>query len=123
MPDLLSRLALLLLLFLSIAISLLSVAHSSCASSPVNGTGSSHWMVDDEAEEQATTGSSLWEDHRRALAQNNNAKYISYSALKKNSVPCNKKGTSYYNCSTRQKANPYNRGCSQVTNCYRYTDL
>uniref|UniRef100_A0A7N0T2F3 Uncharacterized protein n=1 Tax=Kalanchoe fedtschenkoi TaxID=63787 RepID=A0A7N0T2F3_KALFE len=61
------------------------------------------------------------ESERRILAQAK--KYISYGALKKNSVPCKKKGQSYYNCNSRQKANPYKRGCSKVTNCYRYTDL
>uniref|UniRef100_A0A7N0TL43 Uncharacterized protein n=1 Tax=Kalanchoe fedtschenkoi TaxID=63787 RepID=A0A7N0TL43_KALFE len=61
------------------------------------------------------------EAERRILAQGK--KYISYSALKKNSVPCKKRGNSYYNCNSRQKANPYRRGCSKVTNCYRYTDM
>uniref|UniRef100_A0A7N0V1X3 Uncharacterized protein n=1 Tax=Kalanchoe fedtschenkoi TaxID=63787 RepID=A0A7N0V1X3_KALFE len=106
------------LLFLASTI-LLSAARLSTASS-ANGSNS-HWIEDDEDSEHPTMESSLWEDHRRALAQNQ--KYISYSALKKNSVPCNKKGNSYYNCNSRQKANPYNRGCSKVTNCYRYTDL
>lgn len=61
------------------------------------------------------------ETDRRILAQAK--KYVSYSALKKNSVPCKKRGTSYYNCNSRQKANPYRRGCSKITNCHRYTDI
>ncbi|KAL9679153.1 hypothetical protein QQ045_017009 [Rhodiola kirilowii] len=61
------------------------------------------------------------ESERRILAQAK--KYISYGALKKNSVPCNKRGRSYYNCNSRQKANPYRRGCSKITNCHRYTNI
>ncbi|RVW14073.1 Protein RALF-like 33 [Vitis vinifera] len=33
---------------------------------------------------------------RRTLAQG--GKFISYGALKKNNVPCNRRGRSYYNC-------------------------
>ncbi|CAM8955712.1 unnamed protein product [Rhodiola kirilowii] len=61
------------------------------------------------------------ESQRRILAQTK--KHISYSALKKNSVPCKKRGSSYYNCNSRQRANPYKRGCSKITNCHRYTNI
>lgn len=53
---------------------------------------------------------------RRNLGQ---ADYISYAALSKNSVPCNKRGQSYYNCQQPGKANPYRRGCTAVTQCAR----
>ncbi|KAL9681675.1 hypothetical protein QQ045_013462 [Rhodiola kirilowii] len=99
---------------------ILSSMAESQSSSSINGT-SVHWIEDDEDDENPTMESSLWEDHRRALAQN--TKYVSYGALKKNSVPCNKKGSSYYNCNSRQKANSYQRGCSKFTNCYRYTHI
>ncbi|XP_022762522.1 protein RALF-like 22 [Durio zibethinus] len=56
---------------------------------------------------------------RRALAEAK--RYISYAALKQDSVPCNRQGNSYYNCGAPGQANPYNRGCSVITHCYRYT--
>ncbi|XWS15754.1 hypothetical protein CRYUN_Cryun34aG0029100 [Craigia yunnanensis] len=59
------------------------------------------------------------ETNHRQLAQKK--RYISYGALKSNSVPCNRRGQSYYNCQNRRKANPYNRGCSAITHCRRYT--
>lgn len=53
---------------------------------------------------------------RRQLGQ---AGYVSYGALNRNNVPCNQRGQSYYNCRSHQNANPYNRGCTRVTNCAR----
>lgn len=58
--------------------------------------------------------------NRRNLAQKQ--RYISYGALKKDSVPCKRRGNSYYDCERREKANPYSRGCSAVTHCARDTD-
>ncbi|KAL8167306.1 hypothetical protein V2J09_008805 [Rumex salicifolius] len=46
-------------------------------------------------------------------------RYISYSAMKKNSIPCNQAGNSYYNCRGNNAANPYRRGCTAITNCAR----
>ncbi|KAA8523916.1 hypothetical protein F0562_010339 [Nyssa sinensis] len=54
------------------------------------------------------------EQARRTLAQ---TRFISYSALKANNVPCNRRGNSYYNCKQRGRANPYRRGCSYITRC------
>jgi hypothetical protein len=51
---------------------------------------------------------------RRILAT---TKYISYGALQRNSVPCSKRGASYYNCKSGASANPYSRGCSAITRC------
>ncbi|KAE9607960.1 putative rapid ALkalinization Factor [Lupinus albus] len=48
------------------------------------------------------------ESNRRMLAMQK--KYISYETLKRDMVPCDRAGASYYNCHARQ-ANPYNRGC------------
>jgi len=59
------------------------------------------------------------EINHRLLAQK--TRYISYGALRANSVPCNRRGSSYYNCNKRQRANPYRRGCSTITRCRRYT--
>ncbi|VVA96575.1 unnamed protein product [Arabis nemorensis] len=53
---------------------------------------------------------------RRILAQK---KYVSYGAMRKNSVPCSRRGASYYNCQRGAQANPYRRGCSQITRCRR----
>ncbi|CBI39521.3 unnamed protein product, partial [Vitis vinifera] len=54
------------------------------------------------------------EINRRILAT---SKYISYGALQRNSVPCSRRGASYYNCQPGAQANPYNRGCSTITRC------
>ncbi|KAK4755000.1 hypothetical protein SAY87_008757 [Trapa incisa] len=76
---------------------------------------------------RTTVGDSIGEDnelmmdseiHHRLLAQ---TRYISYEALKKNSVPCNRRGQSYYNCNKMKKVNPYKRGCSVITHCKRMT--
>ncbi|XP_020208723.1 rapid alkalinization factor [Cajanus cajan] len=54
------------------------------------------------------------EINRRILATN---KYISYNALQRNTVPCSRRGASYYNCRPGAQANPYSRGCSAITRC------
>ncbi|CAI0466772.1 unnamed protein product [Linum tenue] len=54
------------------------------------------------------------ESARRILAA---GRYISYGALKRNSVPCSRRGASYYNCHAGAQANPYHRGCSHITRC------
>ncbi|KAF9622026.1 hypothetical protein IFM89_029310 [Coptis chinensis] len=51
---------------------------------------------------------------RRILAV---TRYISYGALNRNRVPCNRRGASYYNCKAGAQANPYSRGCSAITRC------
>ncbi|XVE65614.1 hypothetical protein DITRI_Ditri08aG0014500 [Diplodiscus trichospermus] len=53
---------------------------------------------------------------RRILATN---RYISYGALRRNRVPCSRRGASYYNCQPGAQANPYSRGCSKITRCRR----
>lgn len=52
---------------------------------------------------------------RRFLAGNSG--YISYAALRRDSVPCSMRGASYYNCRPGAQANPYRRGCSAITRC------
>ncbi|XP_004494597.1 protein RALF-like 33 [Cicer arietinum] len=54
------------------------------------------------------------EINRRILAT---TKYISYGALQRNTVPCSRRGASYYNCRPGAQANPYTRGCSAITRC------
>lgn len=56
------------------------------------------------------------ETNRRVLAMQK--KYISYDTLKRDMVPCDRAGASYYNCHPRQ-ANPYSRGCEVITACAR----
>lgn len=43
--------------------------------------------------------------------------YISYAALQSNTVPCSRRGASYYNCQPGAQANPYTRSCTQLTRC------
>ncbi|OIW18475.1 hypothetical protein TanjilG_13227 [Lupinus angustifolius] len=54
------------------------------------------------------------ENNRRVLA---GTRYISYGALRRNTVPCPRRGASYYNCRPGAQANPYRRGCSAITRC------
>ncbi|KAE8708801.1 Protein RALF-like 22 [Hibiscus syriacus] len=56
------------------------------------------------------------EIYRRILAR---TRYISYGALRRNTVPCSRRGASYYNCRPGAQANPYSRGCSRITRCRR----
>lgn len=54
---------------------------------------------------------------RRALAE---ASHLSYDVLNKDTVPCNQRGASYYNCAGSGKANPYQRACNSATKCARF---
>ncbi|CAL0307226.1 unnamed protein product [Lupinus luteus] len=54
------------------------------------------------------------DNNRRILA---GTRYISYGALRRNTVPCPRRGASYYNCRPGAQANPYRRGCSAITRC------
>ncbi|XP_064972116.1 rapid alkalinization factor-like isoform X2 [Musa acuminata AAA Group] len=54
---------------------------------------------------------------RRILAR---SYYISYNALRRDSVPCSRRGASYYNCRPGARANPYSRSCSAITRCRRF---
>jgi hypothetical protein len=58
------------------------------------------------------------EINRRFLAGRT---YVSYGALRSNSVPCSRRGSSYYNCGSTSQANPYKRSCTQITRCARST--
>lgn len=57
------------------------------------------------------------EASRRILATRR--RYISYLALKRNTVPCNRRGASYYGCGLGRPVNSYRRGCSAITRCRR----
>ncbi|XP_059632122.1 protein RALF-like 24 [Cornus florida] len=57
------------------------------------------------------------ESNRRVLVMQK--KYISYDTLKKDMVPCDRPGASYYNCRATGQANPYHRGCEVITGCAR----
>ncbi|KAL2616012.1 hypothetical protein AAZV13_08G099500 [Glycine max] len=58
------------------------------------------------------------ESNRRVLEGVQHIKYISYGTLKRDMVPCDRAGASYYNFHARP-ANPYNRGCEVITGCAR----
>ncbi|URE15759.1 Rapid ALkalinization Factor (RALF) [Musa troglodytarum] len=63
------------------------------------------------------------EDARRFLYRaHGRQRFISYGALSRDRVPCNRRGHSYYNCRRSGRANPYRRGCSVITRCARYLD-
>ncbi|CAK9171062.1 unnamed protein product [Ilex paraguariensis] len=57
------------------------------------------------------------ETSRRILEEG--ARYISYGALERDNVPCNRPGNSYYNCVASGEVNPYSRGCNVITQCAR----
>ncbi|KAL2343518.1 hypothetical protein Fmac_004803 [Flemingia macrophylla] len=57
------------------------------------------------------------ETNRRVL-EGVRHRYISYEALKRDMVPCDRAGASYYNCHAIP-ANRYNRGCEVITGCAR----
>nr|GLL44260.1 protein RALF-like 24 [Ipomoea trifida] len=46
-------------------------------------------------------------------------RYISYDTLKRDLVPCDTPGDSYYNCKGPAASHPYNRGCEIITRCAR----
>ncbi|KAI3424598.1 uncharacterized protein J3R85_010476 [Psidium guajava] len=57
--------------------------------------------------------------NRRVLAvRQSNKKCISYETLRRDAEPCQRSGTSYYNCPGGQ-ANQYNRGCAVINRCAR----
>ncbi|KAM0829698.1 hypothetical protein ACQ4PT_066717 [Festuca glaucescens] len=64
--------------------------------------------------DEGELGSASAESHRRFLQGRG---YISYGALRRNQVPCSRRGASYYNCRPGGQANPYRRGCSRITRC------
>ncbi|XP_057499560.1 protein RALF-like 24 [Actinidia eriantha] len=57
------------------------------------------------------------ESNRRVLVMNRG--FISYETLKRDLVPCTRRGASYYNCRAAGEANPYHRGCEAITACAR----
>ncbi|KAK1284850.1 Rapid alkalinization factor [Acorus calamus] len=55
------------------------------------------------------------ESSQRARLLYQRRRFISYGALSRDRVPCNRRGQSYYNCRSRGRVNPYRRGCSAIT--------
>lgn len=49
--------------------------------------------------------------------QEQHGKFICYGALRRNTVPCSRRGASYYNCRPGAQANKWSRGCSAITRC------
>ncbi|XP_020596484.1 protein RALF-like 19 [Phalaenopsis equestris] len=79
-----------------------------------NGLAASRNNFYDESDEFAVDANngrrSLMAGHRR---------FLSYEMLRRNRVPCTRRGVSYYNCYRHGRANPYRRGCSYITRCAR----
>ncbi|RDY05128.1 Protein RALF-like 33, partial [Mucuna pruriens] len=93
-------------LFLVICATVLLLSSSPTADAGALGMEMT-WMPSMEDEFQLDN-----EINRRILAT---TKYISYGALQRNTVPCSRRGASYYNCQPGAQANPYSRGCSAIT--------
>uniref|UniRef100_A0A0E0MNA3 Rapid alkalinization factor 1 n=1 Tax=Oryza punctata TaxID=4537 RepID=A0A0E0MNA3_ORYPU len=114
--------------FLAVLVLVLAVAVASSAASLGGGGGDHHLQlgilsttggecrgtVGECLEDEGELGSASGEAHRRVLAGRG---YISYEALRRDSVPCSRRGASYYNCRPGASANPYHRGCSRITRC------
>ncbi|KAL7081438.1 hypothetical protein ACP275_14G040100 [Erythranthe tilingii] len=67
------------------------------------------------AEEEETMVDS--ESNKRVLLMQKS--YISYDTLRRDLVPCDRPGASYYNCKGPGVANSYSRGCEIITRCAR----
>ncbi|CAN0853056.1 Protein RALF-like 19 [Linum grandiflorum] len=66
-------------------------------------------------------GCSLPADINNDMLAQKRDRYISYAALAANNIPCGWRGSSYYDCSRHQRVNPYRRGCTAATGCFRWT--
>ncbi|XP_031108623.1 rapid alkalinization factor-like [Ipomoea triloba] len=107
-----AHLALFLFLFLfffsCLALSLLA---DSSENMDLAGDGG---LIDSEEGEEMTMDS---ESSRRMLYRRL-GKYVSYySIIEMDSVPCDRRGHSYYSCMYRGPVRPYMRGCSRFTKC------
>lgn len=102
--------------FLLLALALAMVAEASSVHHEYGFHGAAvvHDLIGDDNEMLLDS-----ESNRRTLT--GRQRYISYGALNANNVPCGNRGRSYYNCQQRGRANPYNRGCTQITHCARDT--
>jgi len=69
------------------------------------------WMPSMEEDLELEMDSEI---NRRILAS---TRYISYKAMQRDTVPCSRRGASYYNCQLGEPVNPYRRGCSVITRC------
>lgn len=78
----------------------------------VSGSGECSEMDVEEAEMEMDS-----EINKRILLMQK--KFISYDTLKRDMVPCNTPGASYYNCRGNGPANSYSRGCQMITRCDR----
>ncbi|KAF8776527.1 hypothetical protein HU200_003242 [Digitaria exilis] len=117
-----ARLALALLLFLAVAAATASASFdmemgflsTAAGSGRRECRGTVAECLAEEEEDAELGGSPAAESHRRVLQGRG---YISYGALRRDNVPCSRRGASYYNCRPGAQANPYHRGCSRITRC------
>ncbi|MBA0748559.1 hypothetical protein Gogos_005369, partial [Gossypium gossypioides] len=92
-----------LLMFMPLALAM--VANCSTTATTFNKT-LAHFGTGDGA---------LWTNRR--LLNGMTRRYISYTTLKRNNIPCFQQGRSYYECSTGKPVNLYTRGCTYATRC------
>lgn len=52
-----------------------------------------------------------------AASKSTKSTHISFDALKRNNIPCSKRGASANNCRVSDQANKHTRGCSAITRC------
>uniref|UniRef100_A0A0E0MNA4 Rapid ALkalinization Factor family protein n=1 Tax=Oryza punctata TaxID=4537 RepID=A0A0E0MNA4_ORYPU len=106
----------------SVAISLFVVALAVAAfawspgSSLAGGAGGLHHL---RLEEVALAGGAGAARGRALAAGKDKDGYLSYfAAMRRDSVPCSRRGASYYNCLPGAPASPYNRSCAHITRCH-----
>ncbi|CAN1334294.1 Protein RALF-like 31 [Linum perenne] len=101
------------LLILSLSLFLLHPSSPICngSSVPVK-IGSPSSFIEEQEELEMES-----EVSRRMLMMQR--RYISYATLKRDMVPCDNPGASYYDCHRSRPANTYHRGCEVITRCAR----
>ncbi|CAI0437672.1 unnamed protein product [Linum tenue] len=96
---------------LSLSLFLLLPSSPFCNGFPDSVVGSGFYEEEAEMESEIS---------RRVMLMQR--KYISYATLKRDMVPCDNPGASYYDCHPRA-ANTYNRGCEVITRCRGINDV
>lgn len=100
-------------LFLQTHLSIAVEATVSSVTKEVDAMLDRNGVIGEEGEEMMPS-----EISRRVMMMRK--QYISYGTLKRDMVPCQKPGASYYACRSGQ-ANSYSRGCNVITRCARDT--
>ncbi|KAG2317298.1 hypothetical protein Bca4012_068189 [Brassica carinata] len=101
------------ILFLQTHLSISVEATVSSVTEEVDAMLDRNGVIGEEGEEMMPS-----EISRRVMIMRK--QYISYGTLRRDMVPCQKPGASYYACRSGQ-ANSYGRGCNVITRCARDT--